>query len=607
MRTLYSRGDWQPRTRIEGLRRYAFIGDSMTFGAGVAPDESLPACAERQMNGACLDGPVETVNFGVSGYNLWNSWFDFKNAPQVYDGVVLTVCTNDSEMFGRTYRTAYNEPNLPMWEKGHFCGHSIAWNFEEMALFSRENGLPIAICFYYLWDFKGTQRVRQILAELCALHGFPFIDSMVAIAERNFSRDSMVISECDPHPSVIVHEAVGRHLARTLDQNGWFGVREAAPIDRITERILAVARSMSLADHYPPDVIHRWAIRTLGIKLHHARRAQALLAEADDLVATSEIHADLIASDQSWHSSERLRAFLGELSGLNQPLFWCLIVSEEERLKLGELAVALQAAHRPGFSEILNEISLDLRGPSPGELPDSRELIGKYLQDLDGARDSLLAIRGDPARERMPFASDDFEVRLRHLDVLLCLIERVRNECLLLKKSLAQIANSMEQAASSLSRDDAETVSNLRDAAIKRAHESFSLIHLWPTKAKRIRSREYANYTTIEVAVRSPAAEGKTKHCFVSVRAEYHAPNRLPSQDDGRFLCDGSAKFVKLYLPILYTGRVFVRIHRAGARAHFELLKVEVYNLTHERRQISPAQFSPQPAEWLASPPIYLY
>jgi hypothetical protein len=607
MRTLYSRSDWQPRTRIEGLRRYAFIGDSMTFGAGVAPDESLPACAERQMNSACLETPVEAVNFGVSGYNIWNSWFDFKNAPQVYDGVVLTVCTNDSEMFGRTYRTAYNEPNLPMWEESHFCGYNIVRGFEEMARFSKKNALPIAICFYYLWDFKGTQRVCRILSDLCAAHGFPFIDSMVAIAERNFARDSMVISECDPHPSVIVHEAVGRHLVRTLERHQWFGGREAAPMDTITERILASARAMSLADHYPPDVIHRWAIRTLGIKLHHARRLQALSSETDDLVAASGVHADLVAGDQSWHVSQRVSAFLDELSTVNQPLFWCLIVSEEERLKLGELASALEAVDRPGFSEVLKEIPVDLRDSSPGELPDTPELIGKYLEDLDGTREALLAIRDLPALKRMLIASDDLEFRLRNLDVLLGLIDRVRRECLLLKESAVQIAEAMERAAPSLNKDDAETVSNLRDGAIKRAHQSFSLIHVWRTKAEKIRDPERANYTTIEVAVRSPAAEGKTKHCFVSVRAEYHAPNRLPSQDDGRFLCDGTAKFVKLYLPLLYTGRVFVRIHHAGARAEFELLKVEVYNLPHERKQLSPAQFLPQPAEWLASSPIYLY
>ena len=52
MRVLNSRGDWRPAAKIETLKRYAVIGDSTAFGAGVAPNETLAAYAERHMN--CL-------------------------------------------------------------------------------------------------------------------------------------------------------------------------------------------------------------------------------------------------------------------------------------------------------------------------------------------------------------------------------------------------------------------------------------------------------------------------------------------------------------------------------------------------------------------------
>src|SRR5215469_2178243 len=72
MRLLVGRSNWRPSVRIEGLRRYAFIGDSFAYGTGVAPDQTLPSNAERQMNELMPACPVEAVNFGVAGYNLWN-------------------------------------------------------------------------------------------------------------------------------------------------------------------------------------------------------------------------------------------------------------------------------------------------------------------------------------------------------------------------------------------------------------------------------------------------------------------------------------------------------------------------------------------------------
>jgi hypothetical protein len=607
MRTLHSRGDWKPISRIEGLRRYAFIGDSMTFGHGVAPDETLPACAERQMNGACLEDCVEAVNFGISGYNLWNSWLDFTNAPQVYDGVVLTLCGNDSEIFCRTYQTALTRPDPSMWEASHFSGHSVARCFEEMEIFSRHKNVPIAVCFYYLWDDEGRRRNRDLLAELCAAHSFPFIDSMVAIRKRDFSNEALVVSECDPHPSAIVHEAVGRHLVRTLEQSGWFGAGKASSIEKMAECILAAARSMNLNDHYPLDAVHLWSIRTLNTKLHQARRRQALSTELEDFTAASNILSDLVAIHQSWHLDQRTRSFLDELSAINQILFWCLTVSEEQRLKIDELAFVLRSVDWPGFSSLLKEIPDGLRGSTQGEPPASEGLFEKYLTDLDGTRDALLALTSLRAGARTLITTDYGGFRQSNLDRLLHLVERVRNECHMVKEASTRLDDSIEKAAPSLQQEDAEIVCNLRNTAIKKAHQSFSPIHQWSTKAQKICDPEYARYTIIEVSVRSPGLEGKRIKKSISVFAEYHAPNRLPLQDNGNFFGDGSTKFIKLYLPLLYTGRIFLKIHRAGAPIDFELINVEVYNLSHQRRQIPATEFSPQPLQWLASPTIYLY
>jgi hypothetical protein len=603
MRLIFSRANLLPKSRIEGLRRYAFIGDSITFGTGVTPDETLPACAERQMNHACADSPVEAVNLGVSGYNLWNSWMGFKELPQVYDGVVLTLCTNDSEFFCRTYRVPPPELRWPTWEKSHVGGNGIARGFEDMALFSKQTGLRVAVCFSYLADFHGTRRVRDIIAEQCALHGFVFIDSWIAIKERGFSNEALMISECDSHPSALVHEAVGRYLVRRLEEERWFAPRAETSLGTIAERIVVSARAMIAADNYPPDVAQRWAIRVLDIKLHRARRLQAFSEEADDFAAVSEVRANLAASHLAWHMGQRIQAFFHELSGLSQALTLRLIVSEEERLKLDELAFALQTENWPGLSEKLKEIPLNLRGPREAEAPQAAEVIDQYLACLEHARNAFAAMRAEAESQLQVPGRDP---GLSNLDALLLLVDRTDLECRLLKQSSAGFVSAADRAAPNLGKEDRELVSNLGNAAIVAAQKALAFILAWPAKAREMGSPDYADFTTVEIHVRGPVIASKSPS-FVRVRAEYLAPYRLPSENNGSFISDGSVKFVKLHLPLFYTGRIYILAKaNGGTPIDFDLVKVEVYNLARQRRRIPPGQFFTPSTDWRVSPILYL-
>lgn len=61
------RGD-EPRPRDEVGRRILVLGDSMTFGHGVAEEEAFPAVLETRLESAGETLPVEVVNAGVKGY-----------------------------------------------------------------------------------------------------------------------------------------------------------------------------------------------------------------------------------------------------------------------------------------------------------------------------------------------------------------------------------------------------------------------------------------------------------------------------------------------------------------------------------------------------------
>lgn len=61
------RGPVVPIAHRPGVVRIAALGDSHTFGHGVADDETWPAVLERTLDGAAT--PVEVMNCGVNGYD----------------------------------------------------------------------------------------------------------------------------------------------------------------------------------------------------------------------------------------------------------------------------------------------------------------------------------------------------------------------------------------------------------------------------------------------------------------------------------------------------------------------------------------------------------
>ena len=70
-----------------------FLGDSVTFGAGVNDDEPFPRLLEAGVNGSG-SGPIETVNAGVVGYNTVQERLEQAGLP-CPDVVVLTFVVND--------------------------------------------------------------------------------------------------------------------------------------------------------------------------------------------------------------------------------------------------------------------------------------------------------------------------------------------------------------------------------------------------------------------------------------------------------------------------------------------------------------------------------
>jgi len=91
------RGPARPPARTDEVLRIVALGDSFTFGQGVAAEHALPSQLETLLQDRRGDGTVEVLNFGVPGYNLRESTEQYLYFARRWqpDLVVLFLFEND--------------------------------------------------------------------------------------------------------------------------------------------------------------------------------------------------------------------------------------------------------------------------------------------------------------------------------------------------------------------------------------------------------------------------------------------------------------------------------------------------------------------------------
>ncbi|MYD85400.1 MAG: SGNH/GDSL hydrolase family protein, partial [Acidobacteria bacterium] len=82
-----------------GTYRVMVLGDSFTWGVGLAPDERYTAVAERLLNSASADRVFEVLNFGVPGIptTTERDILDQYRAVVDPDRIVVGFCINDPQ------------------------------------------------------------------------------------------------------------------------------------------------------------------------------------------------------------------------------------------------------------------------------------------------------------------------------------------------------------------------------------------------------------------------------------------------------------------------------------------------------------------------------
>ena len=598
MRILASRRPWQPRTRIDGLRRFAFVGDSNVFGQGVNVGEAFPARAEALMNEATA-AAVEAVNCGVNGYNIWNSWLTFKTMPQVYDGIVFTLCNNDAQLFGRSYEVDYRNTDPVLWAPDHVFRDAIAAAFDDIAEFARN--VPIVIGYCNLWPGKAFEDIAETMRTLCEARALPFVNLYTYLVERRITQNEMIVGPADHHPSVLAHDAMARHIVPMLRQAGWLA-SDGMAIEAAPDAIAEIAAEMVARDFYPVDTALGWSLTALEGK----RRLAARLDDgaSDAFVKQAErAHARFEGSFTAWKTAARTSAVVEQLMTVDRGVSGPLNHIEEEILRLEELALAADTGNLSAMAAHLPEIAPDTTSLE-STIANARASCDTVMRDLAKTEARAAALRQRTAESWLQSRKDS-ERLSADLDGAVLLADAARERIDGLSQTLARIA-----ACVSAERDlDAESrrvllalIPGCVSACVDRSERLLgaiaNLFVLPPTGTE----------TTIAVQVRTNRIEGRHP-CLLEVIVNYRAPMRLAAREGRYFLPDATATWLTMRLPLLYAGRIQLALRLPPAMAdkiEAQIEDVRVSNEAGTGRRLMRDEFIADGMGRLVSPPVWL-
>ncbi len=224
----YHRNLFHSRRRAGGFRILC-LGDSLTFGAGVQPDETLPAQLELILNRASWASIVEVINEGVSGYSLHDDWQRFleRGVGLAPDLVVVVLCDNDAELFSVNQlpdkSVSYEDHAANCWnENGPHQPH-FRLTLQEMAAFGKEHSLRFIVVFYMIYSSPLTRRIADTLAGLCREYGLDWLDLSADMHWRQDQQSTSLwrVSSEDGHPSALAHQVAAQRLARHIMAKGY--------------------------------------------------------------------------------------------------------------------------------------------------------------------------------------------------------------------------------------------------------------------------------------------------------------------------------------------------------------------------------------------------
>src|SRR5712691_5104433 len=178
------------RSVVAGSLRVAFVGDSMTYGAGLQYKESLAPRVGVHLNGALPEVWVECLSFGLPGACAYNAVGRvITHALPLEPGiVVLCLCCNDAIMLAGQPDTA--------------AGHARA-----------------AVLFHDRYSEFGGVSMTDAVGRICEDLNLPFIDGPSAV--KSCQHKDLMVSVADGHVNALGNDAIARLVAQFILGRQW--------------------------------------------------------------------------------------------------------------------------------------------------------------------------------------------------------------------------------------------------------------------------------------------------------------------------------------------------------------------------------------------------
>lgn len=596
MRILASRHPWYPRTRIDGLRRFAFIGDSNVFGQGVNVGEAFPSRAGALMNEA-TGVPVEAVNLGINGYNIWNSWLAFKEMPQVYDGVVFTLCNNDAQLFGRSYEVDYRNSDPVLWASDHAFRGAIAAAFDDIADFARN--VPILIGYCNLWPGKAFEDIAGTMRTLCEERELPFVNLYTHLLERRIAQGEMIVAAADHHPSTLAHDAMARHFAQVLRKEGWLD--SDAPIEVAPDTIAKVVAHMIAHDSYPVDAALGWSLAVLDGKRRLAARIEENAAADEFAKRADRTGARLEGSLAAWKTAARTSAIVEQMMTVDRGLSGPLNHIEEEILRLEELAMAGGMGGLSAMTAHLPDAAPDAP-PLQSAIAAARSRCEVIAQELEKTAARSAALRQRNAESWLQ-SRKDAERLSADLDDAVSLADAALDRIARFDRALARLAVCVSP---DLDAESQRVLAALVPGSVAACLERSERVLAMTTSL--FMPRPLGAETTVTAQVRTNRIEGRHP-CLLEVIVNYRAPMRLAAREGRYFLPDGSTTWLTMRLPLLYAGRLQLALRLPPAmtdKIEAQIEEVRLSNDTGTGRRLTRDEFIEDGLGRLVSPQVWL-
>lgn len=248
--------DSEPRPKDDlSVSRIIVLGDSTTFGFGVAGENTYSDLLERFLNGKSNANQFEVLNFGVGGYSTQDEELvlEFKGLSWNPDLVIIGYSLNDPETdpiqpldsyfqkpswwqysnILRLIAKAKNGADISLVGDGDYIRYlhapqqekwqSVVQAFEKIDSMTRVRNIPVLLAIFPMIPEKSWSKYRykdlhHQVATAATRKGFYVIDLYDAYSV--YPAEHLRVSSSDRHPNKLGHQLAANVIYDWLLKNG---------------------------------------------------------------------------------------------------------------------------------------------------------------------------------------------------------------------------------------------------------------------------------------------------------------------------------------------------------------------------------------------------